>query len=168
MACRRTGGKYRSPTCSTHCHAICWTPTCTPLSAVCWSRKLTERTNQLLYRPTPNNHQFSGAVGGRHLWSPLDTLDDLPLRTIQFSCHFLLDVVLHCRERAAMRSSINCLKEAFETYLPSRRRVVHQSHRRQQQLLVVRRLHPVLLRCIGEGHICSDPCTSCYCSGSEG
>lgn len=129
---------------------------------------LTERTNQLLHRLTLNNHQFSGAVGSRHLWSPLDTLDDLPLRTIQFSCHFLLDVVLHCRERAAMRSSINCLKAAFETYLPSRRRVVHQSHRRQQQLLVVRGLHPVLLRCIGEGHICSDPCTSCYCSGSEG
>ena len=77
---------------------------------------LTERTNQLLHRPTPNNHQPSGAVGGRHLWSPLDTLDDLPLRTIQFSCHFLLDVVLHCRERAAMRSSINCLKAAFETF----------------------------------------------------
>ena len=77
---------------------------------------LTERTNQLLYRPTPNNHQFIGAVGGRHLWSPLDTLDDLPLRTIQFSCHFLLDVVLHCRERVAMRSSINCLKAAFETF----------------------------------------------------
>jgi len=77
---------------------------------------LTERTNQLLHRSTPNNHQSSGAVGGRHLWSPLDTLDDLPLRTIQFSCHFLLDVVLHCRERAAMRSSINCLKAAFETF----------------------------------------------------
>jgi len=61
MTCRRTGGKYRSPTCSTH--------------------------------DLP-----------------------LPLRTIQFSCHFLLDVVLHCRERAAMRSSINCLKAAFETF----------------------------------------------------
>jgi hypothetical protein len=54
-----------------------------------------------------------------------------------------------------MMSSINCLKAAFETYLPSRRRVVHQSHRRQLQLLlVVRGLHPVLLRCISEDHLC--------------
>ena len=49
-------------------------------------------------------------------WSPLDCVDDLPLRTVQFSCNFLLDVVLHCRERAAMSSSVKVLKNAFEAF----------------------------------------------------
>lgn len=49
-------------------------------------------------------------------WSPLSAPDDLPLRTVQFNCTFLLDVVLHCRERAAMRSSINVLNAAFDAF----------------------------------------------------
>ena len=43
-------------------------------------------------------------------------LPDLPLETVQFGCHFLLDVVLHCRERAGMRAWITVLREAFETF----------------------------------------------------
>lgn len=49
-------------------------------------------------------------------WSPTEMNDDLPLRTVQFSINFLLDVVLHCRERAAIRSTVDILREAFEVY----------------------------------------------------
>jgi ubiquitin C-terminal hydrolase len=49
-------------------------------------------------------------------WSPQDSPDDLPLRTLQFSLHFLLDVVLHCRERAAIRSYVQVIKGTFEAY----------------------------------------------------
>ena len=38
--------------------------------------------------------------GGSTMDQPLSASGDLPLRTVQFGCHFLLDVVLHCRERA--------------------------------------------------------------------
>jgi hypothetical protein len=44
------------------------------------------------------------------------TGDDLPLRTVQFGCSFLLNVVLHCRERAGMRAWVTVLREAFETF----------------------------------------------------
>eukprot|EP01038_Epipyxis_sp_PR26KG_P004500 gene4500-6357_t len=50
------------------------------------------------------------------MWSPTENNDDLPLRTVKFGCVFLLDVVLHCRERAAMRASINILRNAFDAY----------------------------------------------------
>ena len=50
------------------------------------------------------------------LWKPEDMNDDLPLRTVKFGCEFLLDVVLHCRERASMRSSVNVLRSCFEKY----------------------------------------------------
>lgn len=49
-------------------------------------------------------------------WDPSTAPDDLPLRTVQFNCSFLLDVVLHCRERAAMRSSIHVLSAAFDAF----------------------------------------------------
>lgn len=49
-------------------------------------------------------------------WSPLDAEDDLPLRTVQFGTSFLMDVVLHCRERPAMRTFLQVLKDSFETY----------------------------------------------------
>jgi len=50
-------------------------------------------------------------------WSPEDqSVEDLPLRTVQFGCRFLLDVVLHCRERPAVRTFIHIMKGAFESY----------------------------------------------------
>ena len=50
------------------------------------------------------------------LWIPEVVTEDLPLRTVKFGCEFLLDVVLHCRERASMRSSVNVLRSCFEKY----------------------------------------------------
>jgi hypothetical protein len=49
-------------------------------------------------------------------WVPSEAADDLPLRTVQFNITFLLDVVLHCRERAAMRSTVDALKVSFEAF----------------------------------------------------
>lgn len=35
---------------------------------------------------------------------------------VEFGCHFLLDVVLHCRERTGMRAWLNALKETFQAF----------------------------------------------------
>ena len=40
----------------------------------------------------------------------------LPRDTISFGIHFLLDVILHCRERAGIHLWINTLKDAFQTH----------------------------------------------------
>jgi ubiquitin carboxyl-terminal hydrolase 9/24 len=42
--------------------------------------------------------------------------DDLPMKVVKFNIDFLLNVVLHCRERPAVRSSLNVIKGIFEKY----------------------------------------------------
>lgn len=40
----------------------------------------------------------------------------IPRETVNFGIHFLLDVILHCRERAAIQLWINTLRDAFQSY----------------------------------------------------
>lgn len=48
-------------------------------------------------------------------WS-ISNYSELPHETIRFGVHFLLDVILHCRERAGMQLWINALRDAFQAY----------------------------------------------------
>ena len=67
-------------------------------------------------RWSPTGSTGGGGGGSRMDLPPPSVGADLSLRTVQFGCHFLLDVVLHCRERAGMRAWITVLREAFETF----------------------------------------------------
>jgi hypothetical protein len=40
----------------------------------------------------------------------------IALQTAAFNCSFLLDVVLHCRERGAVRASVHSMRGLFETH----------------------------------------------------
>ena len=42
--------------------------------------------------------------------------EDIPLRTVQYALSFLLDVSLHCRERAAVRNTVLTLKDVFHAH----------------------------------------------------
>jgi ubiquitin C-terminal hydrolase len=64
-----------------------------------------------------SRHGMSNAAAEFPLqWDITDKNLDLPLQIVQFSCEFLLNVVLHCRERPAVRSSLNVMKGIFEKY----------------------------------------------------
>lgn len=52
----------------------------------------------------------------KRLWSLSKAHESLPLRIVQFGCTFLLDVLLHFRERAAIRAYLTALRESFESY----------------------------------------------------
>jgi len=72
--------------------------------------------------PTPEEADDQRGAGSSNehanplQWSPADVQDDLPLRTVQFNVTFLLDVILHCRERAVMRAYVDTLRVAFMSY----------------------------------------------------
>ena len=48
-------------------------------------------------------------------WS-LSSFPQIPHETVNFGIHFLLDVILHCRERAAIQLWINTLRDTFQSY----------------------------------------------------
>lgn len=82
-------------------------------------RNLLSLLSQTDFKEGDNSFNLDDSLSsnnGRLQWIPDSAGDDLPLRTVQFGCEFLLDVVLHCRERAAMRSSVNVLRDCFEKY----------------------------------------------------
>jgi hypothetical protein len=61
--------------------------------------------------------QQASNVDSRDLrWSLEASNNDLPLRTVWFTCTFLFDVLLHYRERAAIQTSLRVLKDAFEVH----------------------------------------------------
>jgi hypothetical protein len=71
-----------------------------------------------------NDTSMLSAALSRLRWTPsvpkqgarLGDQEDLPLRTVQFGCSFLLNVVLHCRERAGMRAWVTVLRQAFQSF----------------------------------------------------
>lgn len=49
-------------------------------------------------------------------WLNAELISDVALKAVQFGSNFLFDIILHCRERVAMRAWVNVLKTAFETF----------------------------------------------------
>lgn len=61
-------------------------------------------------------NQFDSELSYHFDWSPNESNPEIAKKLVQFGITFLLDVVLHCRERGAMTQWVAVIKEAFITF----------------------------------------------------
>jgi ubiquitin C-terminal hydrolase len=61
-------------------------------------------------------NQFDTELSYHFNWSPNESNPDIAKKLVQFGVTFLLDVILHCRERCAMKQWVEVIKEAFITF----------------------------------------------------